>query len=93
LAEARGGDPDRWNDVRDTLPLLQKREWYEKTRHGYARGGEPVIYVRNIRRYYEILTYVDRSQQQFHRLNARFPDINENVIFETVPPSDQAAGG
>lgn len=92
LTEERGGNPDEWSDVRETLPLLQKREWYEKTRHGYARGGEPVIYVRNIRRYYEILTYVDRSQQQFHQLNARFPEANENAIFEIVPPNEQAAG-
>lgn len=92
LTEANGGNPDAWSAVRDTLPLLQKREWYEKTRHGYARGGEPVIYVRNIRRYYEILTYVDRSQQQFHRLNARSPDAAESAVFEIVPPNGQAAG-
>ncbi|UYG08368.1 membrane-bound lytic murein transglycosylase MltF [Halomonas sp. M4R1S46] len=87
LAERRGGDPDAWADVRDALPLLQEREWFSKTRHGYARGGEPVIYVRNIRRYYEILAYVDRSQQQFHQLNARLPEAAESGLFDLVPPS------
>ncbi|MCH4564200.1 membrane-bound lytic murein transglycosylase MltF [Halomonas sp. EGI 63088] len=86
IAEMRGGDPDRWADVREALPLLQEREWHSKTRHGYARGGEPVIYVRNIRRYYEILAYVDRSQQQFHRLNARLPDEQESGVLELIPP-------
>lgn len=50
------------------------------------RGGEPVIYVQNIRRYLEILDYVDRSQQQFHKLNARLPDQADSEIFELVPP-------
>ena len=31
-------------------------------RYGYARGGEPVNYVQNIRRYYEILTWVTQPQ-------------------------------
>ncbi|MDR5866677.1 membrane-bound lytic murein transglycosylase MltF [Halomonas koreensis] len=87
IAEMRGGDPDAWADVREALPLLQKREWHSKTRYGYARGGEPVIYVRNIRRYYEILAYVDRSQQQFHRLSARPPDTPAEGAFDRVPPS------
>ncbi|QJQ95097.1 MULTISPECIES: membrane-bound lytic murein transglycosylase MltF [Halomonadaceae] len=87
IAEMRGGDPYVWADVREALPLLQNREWYSQTRHGYARGGEPVIYVRNIRRYYEILNYVDRSQQQFHQLNQRMPDADDDSeLFDTVPP-------
>ena len=87
IAEMRGGDPYDWDDVREALPLLQKREWYEKVRHGYARGGEPVIYVRNIRRYYEVLNYVDRSQQQFFQLNQRAPGEGEDApLFDIVPP-------
>ncbi|SDL97492.1 membrane-bound lytic murein transglycosylase F [Franzmannia pantelleriensis] len=87
IAEQRGGDPDRWADVREALPLLQNSEWYSQTRHGYARGGEPVIYVRNIRRYYEILDYVDRSQQQFHQLNERLPDDDDDShLFDVIPP-------
>ncbi|WP_183325580.1 membrane-bound lytic murein transglycosylase MltF [Halomonas cerina] len=88
LVEMRGGNPDAWPDVREALPLLQERKWHSQTRHGYARGGEPVIYVRNIRRYYEILTYVDRSQRQFHRLDARLPDEPKSATrFERVPPA------
>lgn len=55
LTEAAGRDPDRWMDVKEFLPLLAQKEWYTKTRFGYARGHEPVIYVQNIRRYYDVL--------------------------------------
>ncbi|CBV41555.1 membrane-bound lytic murein transglycosylase MltF [Halomonas elongata] len=87
ITRQRGGDPDAWEDVRRSLPLLQESGWYEKTRHGYARGGEPVIYVRNIRRYHEILAYVDRSQEQFHPLNARLPEEASRETFDVIPPS------
>ncbi|MBA2781043.1 membrane-bound lytic murein transglycosylase MltF [Billgrantia kenyensis] len=87
ITEELGGNPDRWEDVREALPLLQKREWHSRTRHGYARGGEPVIYVRNIRRYYEILTYVDRSQQQYLQLNELPNGENgEAPLFDIVAP-------
>ncbi|MFG6665942.1 membrane-bound lytic murein transglycosylase MltF [Halomonas sp. HNIBRBA4712] len=68
IARMRGGDPNLWADVREALPLLQQRRWHSQTRYGFARGGEPVIYVRNIRRYYEMLSYVERSRQQFFQL-------------------------
>lgn len=55
LTESAGRDPDRWMDVKEFLPLLAQKEWYSKTRFGYARGHEPVIYVQNIRRYYDVL--------------------------------------
>ncbi|GHE20826.1 membrane-bound lytic murein transglycosylase MltF [Halomonas urumqiensis] len=87
ITEIRGGNPNLWSDVRESLPLLQESEWHSQTRHGYARGGEPVIYVRNIRRYHEILTYVDRTQQQFHQLNARLPDMEESDVFQIIPPN------
>ena len=61
LTEKRGKDPDKWVDVRESLPLLSKRKWYKKTKHGYARGNEPVGYVANIRNYYELLVWRDES--------------------------------
>ena len=59
-----GRDPNRWIDVKDFLPLLQKKQWYSKTRYGYARGSEPVHYVQNIRRYYDILQWVTQPQSE-----------------------------
>lgn len=62
LTQQRGGDPDRWMDVRQSLPLLAQRKWYKRTRHGYARGMEPVIYVENIRRYYDTLAWIASTE-------------------------------
>ncbi|MFO7604087.1 MAG: membrane-bound lytic murein transglycosylase MltF [Gammaproteobacteria bacterium] len=57
LTAMRGGNPDKWVDVKDHLPLLRQRHWYKQTRYGYARGMEPVRYVENIRSYYTILNW------------------------------------
>lgn len=57
ITEQKGYNPDRWVDVREHLPLLSQREYYTQTRFGYARGHEPVIYVDNIRRYYDVLAW------------------------------------
>ncbi|HRP35271.1 MAG TPA: membrane-bound lytic murein transglycosylase MltF [Gammaproteobacteria bacterium] len=58
ITERRGLDPDRWVDVRDSLPLLTQERWYKQTRFGYTRGWEPVQFVDNIRRYYEVLAWI-----------------------------------
>ncbi|QCF25550.1 membrane-bound lytic murein transglycosylase MltF [Hydrocarboniclastica marina] len=59
LAETDGKNPDRWLDVKEYLPLLAHKEWYSKTKHGYARGYEPVVYVQNIRRYFDVLAWME----------------------------------
>jgi membrane-bound lytic murein transglycosylase F len=58
VTQRRGLDPDRWVDVRDSLPLLTQERWYKQTRFGYTRGWEPVQFVDNIRRYYEVLAWI-----------------------------------
>lgn len=55
LAVEQGLDPDRWRDLRQVLPLLSQRRYYKKTRFGYARGREPVIYVQRIRNFHDLL--------------------------------------
>jgi membrane-bound lytic murein transglycosylase F len=57
LTQRQGADPDKWADVKQRLPLLSQKKWYETTRHGYARGREPVTYVDNVRSYYDLLTW------------------------------------
>ncbi len=61
LAEKNGGNPNLWLDVKDTLPLLSQKKYYKNTQYGYARGQEPVDYVQNIRRYYDVLVWNDEQ--------------------------------
>ena len=59
LAQATGRNPDRWEDVREVLPLLSQERWYTRTKRGYARGWEPVRYVENVQAYLNILEVAD----------------------------------
>jgi len=58
VVEWQGGDPDAWVDVSKALPLLARKKWYSRLEYGYARGWEPVLYVNNIRRYYNIMRWL-----------------------------------
>jgi len=58
IVEWQGGDPDTWVDISAALPLLAQRKWYSQVPYGYARGWEPVLYVNNIRAYYNILLWL-----------------------------------
>ncbi len=64
IAEHQNKDPNKWADVKETLPLLQKSQYYEHTKNGYARGREPVRYVQNIRYYYNLLTWTEVAKQR-----------------------------
>lgn len=57
LTESDGADPNRWADVAERLPLLSDPEYFSQTRYGYARGSEPVRYVRRIRGYRETIQH------------------------------------
>ncbi len=58
LTQRRGQDPDSWPDVRANLPLLAQERHYETLRRGYARGWEPVGFVRNVQTYAELLRWM-----------------------------------
>ena len=55
LAHQQGLKATTWKDLKTVLPLLSKEKYYTKTRHGYARGWEPVHYVERILTYFDIL--------------------------------------
>ena len=63
IAEWQGGDPDSWIDISEALPLKAQRKWYSKLPYGYARGWEPVLYVNNIRAYYNILLWLTEQEE------------------------------
>ena len=63
IVEWQGGNPDSWIDLRKVLPLLAQRKWYSRLPTGYARGWEPVLYVNNIRAYYNILKWLTANEE------------------------------
>ncbi len=64
LTERQAGNPDMWVDVKKRLPQLRQKRYYKTTRYGYARGNEAVIYVDNIRRYYDTLVWLNEQQPE-----------------------------
>ena len=67
LAKRLGMNEQRWEGLREVLPLLAKKKYYQDLPHRYARGWEPVQYVKRIREYRKILDQIvkqgDKSQQ------------------------------
>ena len=79
LTESDNKNPDIWPDIKEYLPLLAKKKWYSQTRYGYARGGEPVRYIENIRRYYDILLQDNPGSEQVLPLST----INDTTSQQT----------
>lgn len=80
ITESLEDDPDKWIDVREHLPKLALKDYYPWTRYGYARGAEPVVYVANIRRFYEKLKKVYPEEEE-----AIEPDRLEALPEAAVP--------
>jgi soluble lytic murein transglycosylase-like protein len=55
LAVKKNLDPDSWESLKKTLPLLRYRKYYKKSKYGYCRGTEPIIYTKRIMIYYKII--------------------------------------
>lgn len=90
LTQKHNKNPDKWLDVKKSLPLLSQRKWYEKTKHGYARGNEPVLYVENIRSYYDLLVWLTEEntiEKEVMALPPKKPASLENKALSFEPPS------
>jgi membrane-bound lytic murein transglycosylase F len=55
LARKKKLDPNQWESLAETLPLLRYRKYYKHAKYGYCRGTEPVKYIKQIMIYYDIL--------------------------------------
>lgn len=94
ITQRHGGDPDKWIDVRERLPLLRQKKYYKTTKYGYARGDEPVRYVENIRRYYDSLIFLDEKAQSEkianeHREKVSISLVNQELNIEQ-PAQEQS---
>ncbi|MBF8269410.1 MAG: rane-bound lytic murein transglycosylase F [Gammaproteobacteria bacterium] len=70
LTQKQGGDPDIWLEVKQRLPLLSRKEWFNQTKFGYARGVEPVLYVERIKKYYNTLVQLTQPEVPSAELTA-----------------------
>ncbi|MEJ2107553.1 MAG: membrane-bound lytic murein transglycosylase MltF [Acidiferrobacteraceae bacterium] len=77
LTAQQGANPDKWNAVKQRLPLLAKPQYYKHASAGYARGWEPVDFVGRIRRYYEILVKLQQKER----------DLRRNYAIDLVAPA------
>jgi len=83
LTKKDGGDNSRWMDVKDYLPLLSQKRYYKQTKHGYARGSEPVTYVQNIRRYFDVLVWNDNPDMELALENE---SLQLSADIRVIPP-------
>jgi membrane-bound lytic murein transglycosylase F len=61
ITRERGGDWNKWDDVRPGIRLLADPEYAARTRHGYARGGEALAFVNAVRNYHMVLSWLTRT--------------------------------
>lgn len=66
LTRRAGLDPDSWSNVKKWMPRLNQPGYYETLKRGYARGGEAVILVENIRNYYDMLQRLEPEQTSIY---------------------------
>jgi membrane-bound lytic murein transglycosylase F len=55
LAQKKGLDPNKWESLSETLPMLQYKKYYHNAKYGFCRGTEPVRYIKQIMIYYDVL--------------------------------------
>ncbi len=76
LTQRHGLNPDSWVDVKKTLPLLTRSDFYTTVKRGFARGGEAVILTENIRNYFDILV---RFEESYRPLFSTVPDEESHI--------------
>lgn len=61
LAKEQNKNPYLWVELEQVVPLLSQWRYYRKLKHGYARGGEAITYVKQIRDYRDILSRIHKK--------------------------------
>lgn len=74
LARRLKRNANAWRDLKETLVLLRNPDYFATVTHGYARGGETVVFVENLRSYYDILVRFEKPYQPL------YPSLQEGVV-------------
>jgi membrane-bound lytic murein transglycosylase F len=69
LARRLGRDPDKWGDMKETLPLLARSKHNQSLRYGFARGGEARALAENVRIYYDIISRYEKPYRDIWSLD------------------------
>ncbi len=68
LTKKMGLNQNIWSDLKQALPLLSQKRYYQTLKHGYARGSEPVRYVDSIYDYRDILQNINDDANKENNL-------------------------
>ncbi|MCI5150589.1 MAG: membrane-bound lytic murein transglycosylase MltF [Candidatus Electrothrix sp. MAN1_4] len=63
ICQQQGWNQHQWAAMEKALPLLRLKRYYTETRYGYARGTEPVRYIKRILLYYDIIKQKSREKR------------------------------
>ncbi|MES1980974.1 MAG: membrane-bound lytic murein transglycosylase MltF [Pseudomonadota bacterium] len=96
LAARAGLNANTWEDVKKMLPLLTQAEYFEKTKHGRARGGEAVILVETVHLYYDMLKHQTPHERPYMLPNPfqlKFPSTTATGLSQrtTAAPGKKSA--
>lgn len=78
LAIDQNKNPNEWENVADALLKLMQRRYHQDARYGFARGIEPVQYVKEIKnryRTYEAIIAIAENQQRSGMTNLMSPEF------------------
>jgi|GEM_PF-296582 len=89
LTAERGGNADRWIDVKGVLPLLEDAEVAKTTRHGKARGNEALAHVNRVRSFYQVLTRLEDTAETRYQADI-IREIETNPSFVAVTTEGRA---
>ncbi|MDD4929446.1 MAG: membrane-bound lytic murein transglycosylase MltF [Gallionella sp.] len=93
LTQRQGDNADAWVDVKKWLPMLSRPAYFQKLKHGYARGGEAVIFVENIRAYYDMLSRMTADVSGTPTHNYRLVSTRDKPAFSLHTPKLKADSG
>ncbi|GMG88520.1 hypothetical protein MNKW57_28410 [Biformimicrobium ophioploci] len=87
LAKQQGWNKDVWfGNVEKAMLLLEQEKYFRKARYGYARGSEPVHYVKTIREHYVAYAAVAKALSPFYD-----PEIYRYIPIYLPSPREFAA--